>query len=48
MERRVDVLGMVRGITWVLSAARRRWNDVKSAEEIIHRGVEDAGSGEVD
>jgi hypothetical protein len=47
MERRVDVAGMVIGITRGFSEVRRRWNDVGSLEGIIVSGVDEAGTGEV-
>lgn len=47
IERRVDVLGMVTGMTRVFSEARSRWNDVESAEETIPNGVDEGGRGEV-
>ena len=47
MERRDDVRGMVIGITRGFSEVRRRWKDVGSLEGIIVRGVDEAGTREV-
>ena len=47
MERRVDVSGMVIGITRVFSAVRRRWNVVGCAEGIVN-ATDEVGRGRVD